>query len=77
MGHFVLFRPGLLMCDREESRLPEKFARVMAGVLDRLNRISISTVDVAKAMILNSLKESAEKTKTLEHAEILRIAKET
>ena len=48
----------------------------VAGALDRSSKLSIATETVAKAMLKNSLKSTTEKTQTLEHADLIRIAKE-
>ena len=66
------------MCDREESRAGEKMMRCFANVVDKANRFSISTEDVAKCMVKNSLKtkEGTGVRETLEHHEMLEVAKE-
>ena len=72
-----IYRPGLLITGREESRLLEKTAQCMAGFLDRSSKASIKTEDLAKAMVFNATKKNIEgKTETLEHAEILKVSKE-
>ena len=51
-----VYRPGLLMCDREEPRAGEKLMRALAGAVDRSEKYSMSTAKVAKAMLVNSLR---------------------
>ena len=51
-----VYRPGLLMCDREEQRTGEKLMRALAGVMDKSEKYSMSTAAVAKAMLVNSLR---------------------
>ena len=72
-----LYRPGLLMCERQESRFGERCLRGLAGTIDGSGRFSISTENVAKAMVLNSLKNSPKKWETFEHAALLQLAKES
>ena len=68
-------RPGLLLCEREESRTGEKMMRGIANVFDKSNRMSISTENVAKAMLINSLKDSSEKTQVLENGDLVKLTK--
>ena len=51
-----VYRPGLLMCDRQEQRGGEKLMRALAGALDKSEKYSMSTASVAKAMLVNSLR---------------------
>ena len=51
-----VYRPGLLMCDRQESRAGEKLFRCLAGAVDKSEKYSIPTEKVAKAMLVNSLR---------------------
>ncbi|CAG0881436.1 unnamed protein product [Darwinula stevensoni] len=55
-----IFRPGMLMCDRKESRPFEKIARGLSNVLDRGNWWSVKTSDVAQAMVKEALLSNAE-----------------
>jgi len=73
-----IYRPGLLITEREESRILEKTAQCMAGFLDRSSKASIKTEDLAKAIVFNATKKTITegKTETIEHADILDISKE-
>lgn len=75
-NYVSVFRPGLLITGRNETRVGEKLAQSLAGVLDRSNKCSIKVEDVAKAMIVNATKRtSPEKIETFEHWQILEMAK--
>ena len=72
-----IYRPGLLITDREESRRLDKAAQCVVGFLDRSSKASIKTEDLAKAMVFNATKKNIEgKIEILEHAEILKVSKE-
>ena len=68
-----IYRPGLLKCDRQESRLGEKFFRWLADLTDKNNSWSVSTSLVAKSMVVNSLKPSNSGVEVLDHCDILKI----
>ena len=51
-----VYRPGLLMCERQESRAGEKLFQCLAGAVDKSEKYSIPTEKVAKAMLVNSLR---------------------
>nr|XP_027237928.1 oxidoreductase HTATIP2-like [Penaeus vannamei] len=74
-----IYRPSLLLCDRQESRPMEKIAQIVLRGFDWRNKISIGTDTVASAMVANTLEqqtsEKAEETKVeiLENADILRL----
>ena len=75
----IIYRPGLLITSREESRLLDKTAQCIVGFLDRSSKTSIKTEVLAKAMVFNATKKSiadAGKSEILEHAEILKVSKE-
>ena len=72
-----IYRPGLLITERQESRSLEKFGQWVAGFLDTSFKVSIKTEDLAKAMVFNAINKNFEgKTETIEHAAILNISKE-
>ena len=72
-----IYRPGLLITERQESRSLEKFGQWVAGFLDTSFKVSIKTEDLAKAMVFNAINKNLEgKTETIEHAAILDISKE-
>ena len=54
-----IYRPGLLMCERQEQRTGEKIFRALAGACDKSEKYSISTEKVAKAMLVNSLRSGS------------------
>ena len=66
-----IYRPGLLMCDREEPRAGERLFRSIAGAVDKGERWSISTEKLANVMLSNSLREGVDKVSTLEHGDIV------
>jgi len=72
-----IYRPGVLMCDRQESRTGEALIRWLAGFIDRSHSWSIPTSMVAAAMLNNSLSNSKEPVTILEHHEVLNLAKGT
>jgi len=72
-----IYRPGLLITERQESRSLEKFGQWVAGFLDTSFKVSIKTEDLAKAMVFNAINKNFEgKTETIEHAAILNITRE-
>jgi oxidoreductase len=51
-----IYRPGVLMCDREEKRLGESCVRWVAGLVDKTSMgWSVTTKMVAAAMVATSL----------------------
>ena len=72
-----IYRPGLLITERQESRSLEKFGQWVAGFLDTSFKVSIKTEDLAKAMVFNAFNKNFEgQTETIEHADILNISRE-
>lgn len=71
-----IYRPGLLITERSETRTFEKAAQCMAGFMDRGSKASVKTEDLAKAMVFNALKTLEGKTETIEHSAIVEMAKE-
>ena len=72
-----IYRPGLLITGRQESRVLESAAQCMAGFLDRGSRASIKTEDLAKAMVFNATQKTIDSAaETIEHAKIMELAKE-
>lgn len=57
LSHLYIYRPGLLVCDRDEGRWLEKIGVWMAPVLNFLTggRAAISTDQVARAMLIDAL----------------------
>eukprot|EP00094_Tigriopus_californicus_P011436 TCALIF_11041-PA protein Name:"Similar to HTATIP2 Oxidoreductase HTATIP2 (Gorilla gorilla gorilla)" AED:0.13 eAED:0.14 QI:32/0.33/0.25/1/0.66/0.5/4/64/428 len=70
-----IYRPGLLMCDRTESRWGERIARSISSVVDKSHRFSIPTTVLAQAIVANSLHPIDQKSEILEHADITKKAK--
>ena len=76
----TIYRPGLLMCDRAESRTGEKLIRWVAGWFQQPTSWSIPTNMVAAAIVATSLTniESGGPSSTiLEHSDIAKIAQES
>ncbi len=73
-----IYRPGLLITERSETRTLEKAAQCMAGLLDRGSKASIKTEDLAKAMVFNATKKTLSdgKSEIFEHSEILKLVQE-
>ena len=72
LARVVVYRPGLLLCDREEQRGGEKVARWVAGWMPKSQGWSIATSTVATAMVATSLLDSAGKFKVMEHEEVVK-----
>jgi len=73
-----IYRPGLLLCEREERRLLEKVLQVIIGALDRWEILSIPTKSVAQAMLNNVFKNSKSNEPQIEiltHNEIVELSK--
>lgn len=74
-----IFRPALLLCEREESRPMEKVAQVVIRGFDWRNKISIGTDTVARAMVINALEPQSPtkseecKVEIFENNDILRL----
>lgn len=68
-----IYRPGLLMCDRQEKRAGEGLIRWVAGVTDARHGWSIPTSMVAAAMVSNCLSPSAEAVKIFEHSDLVQL----
>ncbi|XP_057371983.1 oxidoreductase HTATIP2-like [Daphnia carinata] len=66
-----IYRPGLLLCDRQESRVLEKVLQVTIGSVDRWRKVSIPTKAVAQAMVNCTLQPISDKpVDILEHSQI-------
>lgn len=75
----AIYRPGLLITGREESRTFEKMAQGLAGVFDKGQKYSITTVNVAKAMVFNATGKSGGengKPEIFEHVGLTKLAEE-
>ena len=73
----TIYRPGVLMCDRAESRAGEKMIRWVASLFKQPTSWSISTKMVAAAMVSTSLTNiETGSSVILEHEDIARVATE-
>jgi uncharacterized protein YbjT (DUF2867 family) len=63
--HLFIYRPGLLQCDRVESRPTERVARFFAPVMNMLSggRAAIPVETVAKAMVLDAMETAIADTR--------------
>lgn len=72
----MFYRPALLMCNRNETRVLDRMARGLAWLVDsRRERFSVPTSKLAKIMVSNSLR-AGENCEVIEHAEIVRMGSE-
>ena len=72
----TIYRPGLLRCERAESRLLESIARFISNYLDDgLNWWSITTKDLASVIANQALESYPNETelKILEHRDIVKM----
>ncbi|KAB7497664.1 Oxidoreductase HTATIP2 [Armadillidium nasatum] len=65
-----IFRPGLLLCEREQSRPFEKILQLVAKGFDWRSKLSISVETVAHAMVVNSFLEKTAKVEIIENKDI-------
>ncbi|XP_076003122.1 oxidoreductase HTATIP2 [Genypterus blacodes] len=74
---FAIYRPGVLLVDRQESRPGEWLARKFFGAISSVSSTSmaISIHEVAKAMVSNSLLQPQQKTEILENNAIASLGK--
>jgi len=70
-----IYRPALLLCDRQESRPGEKFLRMIVGSLDRWGKMSVPTITVAQAMVNNALKTPEKAVEIISNAQLFSLAK--
>ncbi|CAL4108364.1 unnamed protein product [Meganyctiphanes norvegica] len=73
-----IYRPSVLLCDREETRPLEKFSQVILRGFDWRNKWSIETETVARAMVCNTLEEqlpekAGSSVEILDNMDILRL----
>ncbi|KAJ8252078.1 hypothetical protein COCON_G00213900 [Conger conger] len=76
---YSIFRPAVLMVDRQESRPAEWLARKFLVPLSAVfpTAMSIPLTSVVRAMVLNTLLESKEKVEILENKAIYELGKAT
>ncbi|KAM6942636.1 oxidoreductase HTATIP2 [Xenentodon cancila] len=74
---FSIYRPGVLLVDRQESRPGEWLARKFFSVVSavRSTSMSIPIEMVAKAMVSNTLLQPEQKTEILENKDITSLGK--
>ena len=72
--HLSIYRPGLLRCDRSESRPMEAAARWISNRADFGDWWSIPTADVASVMVASSLNDGNDGVTVLEHGQIVDLA---
>ncbi|KAM3624765.1 uncharacterized protein V6R79_001231 [Siganus canaliculatus] len=75
----AVYRPGVLLVDRQESRPGEWMARKFFGALSAVGSSSMSVPiqAVAKAMVLNTVLQPEQKTEILENKAIVTLAKKS
>ncbi|CAG0919914.1 unnamed protein product [Notodromas monacha] len=71
---FSIFRPGLLLCDRVESRPLEKIAQRFSKLVDFGKWYSVPVESVAKAMVISALKPQTNPVEIFSHADIVKLA---
>ncbi|XP_029702131.1 oxidoreductase HTATIP2 isoform X3 [Takifugu rubripes] len=74
---FAVYRPGVLLVDRQESRPAEWLARKFFCALSTLgsNSMSVPIQMVVKAMVSNTLLQPENKTEILENKDIIGLGK--
>jgi hypothetical protein len=82
-SRLVIYRPGLLRCQRNETRYLESAARLVSDWVDRWSLWSISTDDLARAIIektklqFRETTEAANKIVVFEHYQIVQTVNES
>ena len=71
-----IYRPGLLKCERQESRTGEGLIRWVADMTNKANTWSIPTSMVAQAMVATSLTPPTPGVEVLEHSDIVKVCEE-
>jgi len=72
--HLTIYRPGLLLCEREDRRFFENILQSIARNTDKSSWWSVTTKDVAKAMVATSKKSEKKTVDIVEHDRIVNIA---
>lgn len=74
---YAIYRPGVLLVDRQESRPGEWMARKFFGALTALGSTSMSipVQAVARAMVSNTLRQPEQKTEILENQDVINLGK--
>ncbi len=69
-----IYRPGLLICERQETRRAEGLLQCVVKAVDRSSGMSIRTGDLGRAMVRNGLDAQRPKgAQTLEHHDIVKV----
>ncbi|XP_058484551.1 oxidoreductase HTATIP2 [Solea solea] len=76
---YAIYRPGVLLVDRKESRPAEWLTRKFFGAVSAVSSTSMSIPiqAVAKAMVSNTLRQPEQKTEILENKDIAILGKST
>ena len=74
--HLGIYRPGLLLCDREDRRFFENILQSVARYTDSSSWWSVPTGIVAKAMVINSIKAEKKIIEIVEHDRIVKMAQD-
>ena len=76
--HLSIYRPGLLLCERETGRFLESVLQSLARYTDTSTWWwSVPTEMVARAMVTNSVKADRETMEIIEHDQIVKIAQQS
>jgi len=73
-SNYSIYRPGLLLCEREEKRAGEAALRWLASWTDGSSSWSVHVQTVARSMLRSSIEGNFG---TFEHADIVRIGKDS
>jgi len=65
-----IYRPALLLCERQESRFLEKMARGFLGAIDFGSKMTVPTTTLAQAMMNNTFKLKEKSSEILENGDI-------
>lgn len=74
--HLSIYRPGLLLCQRNTRRFFEGLMQSVAKHTDTSSWWSVPTTMVAKAMVANSMVTDRETVEIIEHDKIVKIAQQ-
>jgi oxidoreductase len=69
-----VYRPGVILTPRDETRMMEKCIQSLFGAIDSGSKRSMPVLTLAKAIVNNGLKNGASGNETLENADILKAA---
>jgi len=69
-----IYRPALLLCDRQERRSLEKVAQRILGTIDHGSKMSIPTKSLAQAMMNNTFTMKEKSIEIIENAGIIKLS---